>query len=84
MHGRRPATVKPDSSDLTAHRLLEPFIRTGRNRTANLALWNAGLNQASDRRCFERSMEIMDGAFRSTRISLATRQVWQVVVGPGR
>jgi hypothetical protein len=60
----------------------EPFIRTGRNRTANLALWNAGLNQASDRRCFERSMEIMDGAFRSTRISLATHQVWQVVVGP--
>ena len=60
----------------------EPFIRTGRNRTANLALWEAGLNQASDRRCFERSMEIMDQAFRSTRISLATHQVWQIVVGP--
>jgi hypothetical protein len=60
----------------------EPFIRTGRNRTANVALWNAGLNQASDRRCFERSMEIMDGAFRSTRISLATHLAWQLVVGP--
>jgi hypothetical protein len=60
----------------------EPFIRTGRNRTANLALWNAGLNQESDRGCFERSMEIMDRAFRSTRISLATHQVWQLVVGP--
>jgi len=60
----------------------EPFIRTGRNRAANLALWDAGLNQASDRRCFERSMELMDQAFRSTRISLATHQVWQLVVGP--
>jgi hypothetical protein len=60
----------------------EPFIRTGRNRTANLALWNAGLNQESDRGCFERSMQIMDRAFRSTRISLATHQVWQLVVGP--
>jgi hypothetical protein len=60
----------------------EPFIRTGRNRAANLELWDAGLNQASDRRCFERSMELMDGAFRSTRISLATHQVWQIVVGP--
>jgi hypothetical protein len=60
----------------------EPFIRTGRNRAANLALWDAGLNQASDRRCFDRSMEIMDRAFQSTRISLATHQVWQVVVGP--
>jgi hypothetical protein len=60
----------------------EPFIKTGYNRSANLALWEAGLNQASDRRCFEQSMEIMDGAFRSTRISLATHQVWQIVVGP--
>jgi len=60
----------------------EPFIRTGRNRTANLALSQAGLNLASDRHCFEGSMEIMDQAFRSTRISLATHQVWQVVVGP--
>jgi hypothetical protein len=60
----------------------EPFIRTGRNRTANLALWEAGLNQASDRRCFERSMELMDQAFRSTRISLATHVAWQLVVGP--
>jgi hypothetical protein len=60
----------------------EPFIRTGRNRTANLALWEAGLNQDSDRHCFERSMEIMDRAFRSTRISLATHVAWQLVVGP--
>jgi hypothetical protein len=60
----------------------EPFIRTGRNRTANVALWNAGLNQASDRRCFEQSMEIMDRAFQSTRISLATHLAWQLVVGP--
>ena len=60
----------------------EPFIRTGRNRMANLALWDGGLNQASDRHCFERSMQDMDRAFRSTRISLATHQVWQLVVGP--
>jgi hypothetical protein len=60
----------------------EPFIRTGRNRGANLALWEAGLNQDSDRRCFEQSMQIMDRAFRSTRISLATHVVWQQVVGP--
>jgi hypothetical protein len=60
----------------------EPFIRTGRNRRANLALWDGGLNQASDRHCFERSMQDMDRAFRSTRISLATHRVWQIVVGP--
>ena len=60
----------------------EPFIRTGRNRRANLALWEAGLNPASDRHCLERSMEIMDEAFRSTRISLATHLAWQLVVGP--
>jgi hypothetical protein len=59
----------------------EPFIRTGRNPAANQALWVAGLNQASDRRCFERSMELMDQAFKTTRISLATHLVWQVVVG---
>jgi hypothetical protein len=59
----------------------EPFIRSGRNRTANQALWDAGLNQASDRRCFERSTELMDQAFQTTRISLATHLVWQVVVG---
>jgi hypothetical protein len=60
----------------------EPFIRTGRNRAANLALWDAGLNPDSDRRCLVRSMEIMDRAFRSTRISLATHVAWQLVVGP--
>jgi hypothetical protein len=60
----------------------EPFIRTGHNRRANLALWEPGLNQASDRRCLEHSMEIMDEAFRSTRISLATYLAWQLVVGP--
>ena len=60
----------------------EPFIRSGRNPVANRALWDAGLNPDSDWRCFERSMEIMDRAFRSTRISLATHVVWQLVVGP--
>lgn len=60
----------------------EPFIRTGWNRSANLALWQAGLNEESDRRCFERSMQVMDQAFRATRISLATHLVWQIVVGP--
>ncbi len=61
----------------------EPFILTGYNRTANLALWSAGLNPASDRYCLERSMQIMDRAFRWTRISLATHTAWQLVVGPG-
>jgi hypothetical protein len=60
----------------------EPFIRSGRNRVANQALWQAGLNPDSDQLCFERSTEIMDLAFRSTRISLATHGVWQLVVGP--
>ena len=60
----------------------EPFIRTGWNRSANLALWRAGLNQESDRHCFERSMQVMNQAFRTTRISLATHLVWQIVVGP--
>lgn len=60
----------------------EPFIRTGWNRSANLALWHAGLNHETDRRCFERSMQVMDRRFQTTRISLATHLVWQIVVGP--
>lgn len=60
----------------------EPFIRSGSNQVANMALWHAGLNLGSDRNCFEQSMQIMNQAFQSTRISLATHQVWQVIVGP--
>ncbi|WP_210440871.1 glycoside hydrolase 5 family protein [Nocardioides xinjiangensis] len=60
----------------------EPFIRSGHNPAANKALWDAGLNPESDQACLERSVEIMDAAFTSTRISLATHGVWQLVVGP--
>ena len=60
----------------------EPFIRSGSNRVANLSLWHAGLNLGSDRHCFTQSMQDMDREFRSTRISLATHQVWQIIVGP--
>jgi hypothetical protein len=61
----------------------EPFIRSGANRSSNLMLWEAGLNERSDRHCFERSMQTMDRSFRSTRISLATHTKWQLIVGPG-
>jgi hypothetical protein len=60
----------------------EPFIRSGANRSSNLMLWEAGLNETSDRHCFERSMQAMDQSFRSTRISLATHTMWQLIVGP--
>jgi hypothetical protein len=60
----------------------EPFIRSGFNRSANLRLWEAGLNETTDRQCFEQSMTIMDQAFQSTRISLATHSMWQLIVGP--
>jgi hypothetical protein len=60
----------------------EPFIRTGFNARANMSLWAAGLNETSDRYCFRQSMAIMDRSFRSTRISLATHTVWQLIVDP--
>ena len=60
----------------------EPFIRSGNDLASNARLWNAGLNEATDRHCLERSMRIHDNAFDRTRISLATHQQWQIVVDP--
>lgn len=60
----------------------EPFIRSGNDLASNARLWNAGLNEATDRHCLERSMRIHDQAFDRTRISLATHQQWQIVVDP--
>jgi hypothetical protein len=60
----------------------EPFIRSGNDLASNARLWNAGLNEATDRYCMERSMRIHDRAFDRTRISLATHQQWQIVVDP--
>ena len=61
----------------------EPFIRSGNDLGSNTRLWNAGLNEATDRHCLERSMRIHDRVFARTRISLATHQQWQIVVDPG-
>lgn len=60
----------------------EPFIRAGNDRATNARLWNAGLSEATDRHCLERSMRIHDRVFDRTRISLATHQQWQIVVDP--
>jgi hypothetical protein len=60
----------------------EPFIRSGNDLASNTRLWNAGLNEATDRHCLERSMQIHDRTFDRTRISLATHQKWQIVVDP--
>jgi hypothetical protein len=60
----------------------EPFIRAGRDAESNRRLWNAGLNETTDRHCFERSMQIHDDAFTHTRMSLATHTGWQIIVNP--
>lgn len=60
----------------------EPFIRAGSDTASNKRLWQGGLNETTDRRCLERSMEIHDRLFAGTRISLATHQQWQVIVDP--
>jgi hypothetical protein len=60
----------------------EPFIRSGSHRASNARLWAAGLNEATDRHCLERSMRIHDSVFDRTRTSLATHQQWQIVVDP--
>jgi hypothetical protein len=60
----------------------EPFIRSGSDRDSNARLWEAGLDEATDRHCLERSLRIHDRVFRRTRVSLATHQQWQIVVDP--
>jgi hypothetical protein len=60
----------------------EPFIRSGNDLDSNTRLWNAGLNEGTDRHCQLRSVEIHDRVFRRTRTSLATHQQWQVIVDP--
>jgi hypothetical protein len=60
----------------------EPFIRAGRDAATNRRLWSAGLNEATDRHCFERSMQIHASAFQHTRVSLATHTQWQIIVNP--
>jgi hypothetical protein len=61
----------------------EPFIRAGSDEGSNRRLWAAGLNEATDRHCLERSTQDMAGVFEHTRISLATHLQWQIVVGDG-
>jgi hypothetical protein len=60
----------------------EPFIRAGDDVGSNTRLWNAGLNEATDRACFERSMAIHINLFHRTRVSLATHKQWQIIVDP--
>lgn len=60
----------------------EPFIRAGRSRSTNLRLFEAGLNEQTDEACQRRSLEIHDQVFPTTRVSLATHTVWQIVDDP--
>lgn len=60
----------------------EPFIRAGRSRSTNARLYEAGLNEDTDEACQRRSLEIHDRAFATTRVSLATHSVWQIVADP--
>jgi hypothetical protein len=60
----------------------EPFIRSGNDRGSNVRLWEAGLNEQTDRHCLERSMEIHDRVFATTRTSIAAHQQWQLIVKP--
>ena len=60
----------------------EPFIRSGNDLESNTRLWKAGLKEGTDRHCQQRSMEIHDRLFRTTRTSLAAHQQWQVIVDP--
>jgi hypothetical protein len=60
----------------------EPFIRAGRSGSSNSRLFEAGLNRRTDEACQKRSLEIHDRAFPTTRVSLATHSVWQIVTDP--
>jgi hypothetical protein len=61
----------------------EPFIRAGSDEGSNRRLWNAGLNEETDRHCVERSTHDMANVFERTRISLATHVQWQIVAEDG-
>ncbi|HEX2052649.1 MAG TPA: hypothetical protein VHJ78_02845 [Actinomycetota bacterium] len=60
----------------------EPFIRAGRSGSTNARLFEAGLNEQTDEACHRRSLEIHDRLFPTTRVSLATHSVWQIVGDP--
>ena len=61
----------------------EPFIRAGDDGGSNARLWEAGLNESSDRLCLRRSTRAMARLFERTRISLATHLQWQIVTAEG-
>lgn len=61
----------------------EPFIRAGRDEASNLRLFEAGLNEDSDRYCLRRSTRVMVRAFERTRTSIATHLQWQIVTADG-
>lgn len=59
----------------------EPFIRAGDHAESNLNLWNAGLNETTDRAAIKESVHIVARQFVKTRFSLATHLAWQIVDG---
>lgn len=61
----------------------EPFIRAGRDEGSNLRLFEAGLNEDSDKYCLRRSTREMVRAFERTRVSIATHLQWQIVTEEG-
>jgi len=61
----------------------EPFIRAGDDEGSNHRLFEAGLNEDTDRYCLERSTRDMAATFEHTRVSLATHLQWQIIADDG-
>lgn len=59
----------------------EPFIRSGTDTASNTRLFQAGLNEETDKAAFLSVADIHAAAFAKTRYSLATHIQWQVVDG---
>ncbi len=63
----------------------EPFVRSGTLPAAaasNQRLWEAGLNETTDRQCFVTAMGMLDRTLSRTRIAQALNP-WEIVVAPG-
>jgi hypothetical protein len=65
-----------DSACMTVY--AEPFYRAHNHAESSKRLWDAGLNEATDRHCHSRALQIHDSAFQQTRVSLAVNN-WEII-----
>lgn len=59
----------------------EPTIRAGDDTASNTRLWNAGLNETTDRAAQRNALDVHADLFPTTRFSFAPHTTWQVIDG---